>query len=377
MDQRTNRSEIPLVDLKRQYHSIAGDVNGKVHDVMESGWFVLGNNVDAFEKEFAAYCGVRHAVGVGSGTAALALALKALGIMRDDEVLTVPNTFIATAYAISYAAAKPSFVDIDAATHNMRTSEIERSITKKTRALLPVHLYGYPAEMPSILELAKRRDLPIVEDACQSHGSEYEGRKVGSFGDCACFSFFPSKNLGCYGDGGMVVTNSPEIAEKLRLLRNCGEKQKYHHSIVGYNSRLDEIQAAVLRVKLRHLDEWNEKRRRHARLYNDLLSGVLGISTPSEGSNAKHVYHLYVIRTRFRDELRSWLKRSSIVTGIHYPIPIHLQEPYKHLALNIGEFPVAERMANEIISLPMFPELTEDEIIYVCESIKEFAKSHV
>jgi len=361
---------VPFVDLKRQYDSIKDEVNTKINEVLQNTHFILGENSDAFEKEFANYCGVKYGVGVASGSDALTLNLKALGVNKGDEVITVPNTFIATVDAISRNGAKPVFVDIDPETYNIDVAEIEEKITDKTKAIIPVHLYGQPADMDEIIKIAKKYDLKIIEDACQAHGAEYKGKKVGSLSDVGCFSFYPAKNLGAYGDGGMVVTNNEQIAERIKMLRNYGQSKKYYHDFIGYNSRLDEIQAAVLRVKLRYLDEWNDKRREHAKLYNDLLENVSGIETPTEKEFVKHVYHLYVIRCKNRNELQNYLSSKGVSTGIHYPIPVHLQKAYKHLEYKEGDFPITEKYAKEILSLPMFPELTDEEIEVVVGLIR-------
>jgi len=363
---------VPFVDLKRQYDSIKDEVNTKINKVLQNTHFILGENSDAFEKEFANYCGVKYGVGVASGSDALTLNLKALGIGKGDEVITAPNTFIATVDAISRNGAKPVFVDIDPETYNIDVAEIEEKITDKTKAIIPVHLYGQPADMDEIIKIAKKYDLKIIEDACQAHGAEYKGKKVGSLSDVGCFSFYPAKNLGAYGDGGMVVTNNEQIAERIKMLRNYGQSKKYYHDFIGYNSRLDEIQAAVLRVKLRYLDEWNDKRREHAKLYNELLENVSGIETPTEKEFVKHVYHLYVIRCKNRNELQNYLSSKGVSTGIHYPIPVHLQKAYKHLEYKEGDFPITEKYAKEILSLPMFPELTDEEI----EAVVGLIRSH-
>jgi len=366
--------KVPLIDLKRQYYRIKDEVDKKIGEVLESGRFILGNNVEAFEDEFARYCGVKYAVGVASGTDALTLSLKALGLSDGDEVITVPNTFIATVDAISYSRATPIFVDIEPETYTMKVSDIKQKITKRTKAILPVHLYGHPVDMDPLLEIAEQNNLYVVEDACQAHGAKYKSKKVGSLGDCACFSFYPSKNLGACGDGGIVVTNEEEIAERIRILRDYGQKRKYEHVIIGYNSRLDEVQAAVLRVKLRYLDKWIEERRRNARKYNELLSEIHNITLPMEKSYAKHAYHLYVIRTRYRDEMQKWLSSNGISTLIHYPIPVHFQKAYSHLGIGKNSFPMTEECSGDVLSLPMFPELTEDEIRFVSQSIKEFVE---
>jgi len=362
---------IPTVDLKRQYYSIKEEIDNAIKNVLESGYFILGENVKLFEDEFSRYCNAKYGIGVASGTDALQLALRACGISRGDEVITVSNTAFPTAIAISYTGAKPVFVDVDE-TYTMDASRVEEKINEKTKAILPVHLYGQPADMDPILEIAKKHDLYVIEDACQAHGAEYKGRKVGSIGDIGCFSFYPTKNLGAYGDGGFITTNNEELAERLKLLRNYGQIERYNHAIKGYNSRLDEIQAAILRVKLKRLDKWNELRRRNAKLYSELIGEK--VIVPFERENSTHVYHLYVIRTKQRDELRKWLKSRGILTDVHYPTPIHLQKAYADLGLGEGSLPVTEKYANEILSLPMFPELTEEEISHIADAINEFEK---
>jgi dTDP-4-amino-4,6-dideoxygalactose transaminase len=365
--------EVPFVDLKRQYRSIKKDVDREVEAVLASGDFILGKNVAAFEEEFARYCGVKHAVGVASGTDALALSLKARGVGPGDQVITVANTFVATVDAISHNQADPVFVDIDDA-YTMDVTKVERLINKNVKAILPVHLFGQPVDMDPILELAKKHGIEVIEDAAQAHGAEYKGQRVGSFGDCACFSFYPAKNLGAYGDGGMVVTNDSGLVEKLRMLRQYGQKEKNNHLLIGHNSRLDEIQAAMLRVKLRHLDRWNSARRSNAKKYTEILGELNGLILPIEKEYAKHVYHLYVVRAKQRDRLQSWLKSAGVGTGVHYPLPVHLQKSYARLGVKKGSLPIAERCSEEILSLPMFPELTDAEIAYVCDSIKKFFK---
>jgi dTDP-4-amino-4,6-dideoxygalactose transaminase len=368
---------IPLVDLRRQYLYIKEEINHAFEVVLQSGIFIMGENVREFEREFAAYLGVRHAIGVASGTDALMLALRALGFENGDEVITVSFTFASTVDSIVHNSATPVFVDIDPKTYTLDVSQVKKLITEKTKAVIPVHIYGHPVDMGPLLEIAEENNLYVVEDACQAHGAEYRGRKVGSFGDCACFSFYPAKNLGAYGDGGILVTNDEQIAERMRMLRNYGERKKYYHSFIGYNSRLDEIQAAILRVKLKYLDKWVEARRRNARRYGELLSKIPNVTVPYEEPYAKHAYHLYVIRTKHREELRNWLSSQGVSTGIHYPIPIHLQESYRHLGLMEGSFPVAEKVTKEIFSLPMFPELTEGEICYVSKLVEEFMRLQV
>ncbi len=362
---------VPFVDLKAQYHSIEEEINQAIAKVLQNTDFILGEEVGIFEEEFARYCGAQFAVGVDSGISALELALRAYDIGPGDEVITTANTFIATTSAISFTGAKPVLVDIDPQTYNMDIQAIEPAIAEYTKAIIPVHIYGQPVDMDPIMEIAERNRLVVVEDACQAHGAAYKGRKVGSIGHVGCFSFYPAKNLGAYGDGGILVTNDPEIAEKVRMFRNYGQKEKYHHLFLAYNRRLDTLQAAVLRVKLRHLDKWNERRRNNANLYDHFLHNM-DIATPFEAPYAWHVYHLYVIRSVERDKLQSWLRFNGISTGIHYPIPIHLQQAYKDLGYQQGDFPVTEKYAGEILSLPMFPELTEKQIEFVCNKIKEF-----
>jgi len=372
---------IPLVDLKRQYASIRQEMDEKISGVLKSTAFILGPEVREFEKEFLAFCGTEHAVGVSSGTDALSLALLALDIGKGSEVITTPNTFIATAGAISHVGAQPVLVDVDPESYNIDSSLVEGAITKRTKAIIPVHLYGQPSEMEAILQVAKRHNIKVVEDACQAHGAEYRGRRVGSFGDISAFSFYPGKNLGAYGDGGAVITDKGELADRIRLLRDHGSPKKYYHEIIGYNARLDEIQAAILRVKLRYLNEWNEKRQGNAMLYNEYLKDLLdkgSVITPKEMSWAKHVYHLYVIQVEdgIRDKLIEHLNARGIGAQIHYPIPIHLQKAYKHLGYGEGSFPVAEKLAKRIISLPMFPELEHHEIEYIAQEIRAFFKQN-
>jgi len=363
---------IPFMDLKRQINAIQDDVATAIQEVLASGWFILGQQVEAFEGEFASYCNAQFGVGVGSGTEALHLALLACGIGPGDEVITAPNTAVFTVLAISFAGATPIFVDIHPESYNLDPVFLGEKITPRTKAIMPVHLYGQPADMEPILRIARQYGFKVIEDAAQAHGAEYHGRKVGSIGDIGCFSFYPTKNLGAYGDGGMVVTDDEEIAEKIRLLRNGGQRNRYHHVIRGYNSRLDEIQAAILRVKLRRLDEWNDARRERARLYNEMLDNS-DVVTPAEMAYGKHVYHLYATRSKHRDELREHLGARGVGTLIHYPIPVHLQEAYRDLGLHRGDFPVAEKCADEILSLPLYPELQEAEIERIVAAITSFA----
>jgi dTDP-4-amino-4,6-dideoxygalactose transaminase len=360
---------IKIVDFKREFEEISEEIRDAIHRVLKSGWFILGEETEEFEKEFSTYIGAKHGVAVNSGSDALYLALKALGVSKADEVITVSHTFISTVDAIARNHAQPVFVDIDPETCCIDTSQIECRITSRTKVILPVHLYGHPAEMDAIILIAARHGLVVVEDASQAHGAEYKGKKVGSIGNLGCFSFYPSKNLGAYGDAGMIVTSNKEAAEKLRMLRNYGQSQKYHYDFVGLNSRLDEIQAAILRVKLKHLDKWNERRRGIAWLYNELLAKS-GIALPVEKDYAKHVYHQYVIRSRERNILQQHLKENEIQTLIHYPVPVHKQKAYVNSYPN-SCLPVTERICGEILSLPMHPWLTRDEISTIVKVIKK------
>lgn len=339
--------------------------------VFNRAWFILGEEGEAFEQEFAAYLGARHGVGVGSGTEALHLALLACGVSAGDEVITVPNTAVPTISAISFANAKPVLVDIDPATYTMNVAQVEAAITPATKVLLPVHLYGQTANLAPLLEIARQHNLHVVEDACQAHGATFEQRKAGTYGEAGCFSFYPSKNLGAYGDGGFVCTDDPEIASRLRLLRNYGQTKRYYHATKGFNSRLDELQAAVLRRKLLYLDYWNARRRELARLYDQLLQG-LPIVLPQTMTWGEHVFHLYVIRCGRRDQLCSFLAERGIQTIIHYPVPVHCQEAYRDLNMPRGALPEAEKAAQEIVSLPLYPEIREEEIEFVAASIREF-----
>jgi dTDP-4-amino-4,6-dideoxygalactose transaminase len=370
---------VPFLDLTRQYKRIKKEILSATQRVYEKGRFILGEEVSAFEKEFSHYCGVRYGVGVGSGTDALYLALKATGIGEGDEVVTVANSFVATALAISFTGAKPLFVDIDPKTYTMDPNRLElllkrqkaKESGRKIKAVLPVHLYGHPAEMDSIMGIADRYELIVIEDACQAHGAKYGRKKVGSFGAMGCFSFYPTKNLGGYGDGGMVVTNHKRHDQNLRLLRCYGEREKYQHVLKGHNSRLDEIQAAILRVKLKYLDQWNEERRRKAKLYTKMLS-PLGVVCPSEKKGARHVYHLYTIKTRKRDFLQAFLKKKGIETLIHYPILIPLQKAYRELGYQRRDLLLTNLWSRKILSLPFFPEIKEYEMEEVVEGIRSF-----
>jgi len=365
--------QVPFVDLQAQYVTIRDEIQVAIQGVLDAGWFILGHHVESFEKAFAGYCGGGEAIGVGSGTEALHLALQACGVGPGDEVITVSNTFVATALAIDYVGAKPVFVDIDPVMYTIDVTQVEAYITPRTKAILPVHLFGQPADMDPILALAKAHGLHVIEDACQAHGAEYKGQRVGAIGDIGCFSFYPSKNLGAYGDGGLVLTHDPALADRVRLLRNYGQRRKYFHHIRGYNSRLDELQAAVLEAKLPHLDAWNDQRRRIAARYD------AGINThravlPGVRENVRHVYHLYVICTPYRDALHEWLSARGISTQIHYPVPIHRQEAYQDLGLPAGALPVTEQVCDQILSLPMYPELTDAQVNWVIESVNVFRK---
>jgi dTDP-4-amino-4,6-dideoxygalactose transaminase len=360
---------VPLLDLRAQYTTIREDVVSALLRVLDSTAFAGGPFVADFEKEFAAYCGCEFAAGVGNGTSALWLSLLALDVGPGDEVITVPNTFIATAEAISLCGATPVFVDIDPDTYTMDPDLLESAVTPRTKAVIPVDLYGQPADMDPILAIARRHGLYVIEDACQAHGAEYKGRKAGSLGDAGCFSFYPGKNLGAYGEAGAVVTNNAELAAKIRILRDHGQTEKYKHAMIGWNDRMDGFQGAVLSIKLKHLDKWNNARRGHARLYGALLEGVEHVILPREAVYARHIYHVYAIRVPRRDELLAALREKDIWCGIHYPIPIHLQKAYESLGYAKGSFPVAERCAQECLSLPMFPELTTEQIESVATEI--------
>ena len=359
---------VPFVDLRSQYLSIKKEIDEAIARVLDTTSFILGREVEAFEEAFAEYTGALFCVGLNSGTAAIQLAVTACGLGAGDEVIVPANTFFATAEGVSTAGATPVFVDADAASYNLDVSKIEAAITERTRAIMPVHLYGQSADLDPIFEIAERHKLLVIEDAAQAHGSLYKGRRVGALGQAGCFSFYPGKNLGAYGEGGAVVTNDAEVARRVRLLRDHGSERKYHHEIIGYNFRLEGIQGAVLRVKLRHLDKWNELRREHAARYTELLQAS-GLTLPGEMPYASHVYHLYVVQTDERDRLQQTLSEAGVQTGIHYPIPIHLQTAYAFLNHRRGDFPVAERQAERVLSLPMFPELTEEQIRHVAEAI--------
>ena len=363
--------QIPFVDLKAQYNSLSKEIDEALLRTTRSSAFILGPEVTKFEQEFAAYCQADHAIGVDSGTSALELILLALGVGPGDEVITAANTFIATVLAITSTGARPVLVDSDPTTYNIDVAKIEEAITNKTKVIMPVHLYGQPADMDAISLIANEHDLFVVEDACQAHGAQLNGNRIGSLGQASAFSFYPSKNLGAYGDGGMVVTNDKAIADSIKNLRNYGQSKKYHHETIGFNRRLDSLQAAILRVKLKHLNHWNESRREHAEEYNRLLKDV-DVETPKLLEGVEPVWHLYVIQTNERDQLRDYLSSCDIQTGIHYPIPIHLQKAYQNLKYQEGDFPVTEKYAQQILSLPMYAEMTSSQIQYVVDSINEF-----
>ena len=366
----TSSIRVPFVDLQAQYLTISSEINEAISSVIQHSRFILGSEVAAFESEFADYIGVKYAVGVGSGLAALELALRAYGIGAGDEVITVANTFIATVLAIMATGARPVLVDVDPATYNMDPSALEAAITPRTRAVMPVHLYGQAADLDPICAISKKNNLLVIEDAAQAHGALYGGKRAGSFGHAAGFSFFPAKNLGAYGDGGVVVTNDKSVAEKIRQLHNYGQREKYYHDVEGTNSRLDTLQAAVLRAKLRHLEEWNAQRRKHAETYNEVLA-PLHVVRPITRSGGNHVYHLYVIQLENRDAVQASLKSAGVDTGIHYPVPVHRQKACAGLGYLPGDFPVTEALAERILSLPMFAELTGEQIQHVAVSLMQ------
>ena len=366
--EKENGPMISLVDLQAQYRTIRLEIDAAIEQVVANASFILGEEVREFEEAFAAYCGVRYCIGVSSGTAALRLALEACGVGPGDEVITSPHTFVATAEAICHKGARPVFADIDPVSYNLDPAQVEQMITAKTKAILPVHLYGQPADMDSLLEIARRRDLKVIEDAAQAHGAEYRGSRVGGLGEAACFSFYPAKNLGAYGDAGAVVTNDPRVAESVRMLRDHGRHSKYEHKVIGFGERLDALQAAVLSVKLRHLDEWNDQRRQVALLYREMLDGY-NVPLPEEMHGVRHVYHLFVVRVPNRDAAIAKLKEAGIEAGVHYPVPLHLQPAFSWLGYREGDFPNAEQAAREVLSLPTYPELTEGEISRVVEAL--------
>jgi dTDP-4-amino-4,6-dideoxygalactose transaminase len=359
-----------MADLRGQYAALREEIGRALADVAESTAYVLGPKVAAFEKAFAAYVGSRHCVGVNSGTSALHLALLGAGVGPGDEVLTVPMTFIATSWAVTYVGARPVYVDVDAATRTMDVEQVEQRITPRTRALLPVHLYGQPADLGPLLEIGRRHGIPVIEDAAQAHGARYHGRGAGSLGLCGCFSFYPGKNLGAHGEAGAVVTDDDHIAARLRALRDHAQKERYHHDEIGFNYRMDAFQGAVLGVKLKHLERWTEARRALAVRYGAALVG-LPLELPAEAPGRRHVWYLYVVLHPQRDRIRADLEARGIQTGLHYPIPLHLQKAYRHLEHREGDFPVAERIGRECLTLPLFPEMTDEQQAAVFSALRE------
>ncbi|PIQ89607.1 MAG: transcriptional regulator [Candidatus Omnitrophica bacterium CG11_big_fil_rev_8_21_14_0_20_42_13] len=370
--------QIPLLDLKNQYHNIKGEIDSAIEGVLEKGSFILGENVALLEKELASFIGVSHAVGVASGTDALELSLRALGIKEKDEVITTPFTFIATAEVISIMGARPVFCDINLDDYNINHEEIRKKITKKTKAIIPVHLYGQPCDIEAIMSLAKEYNLKVIEDCAQAIGAEYKGKRAGSFGDCSGFSFFPSKNLGACGDAGMIGTKDEKVCRHLKMLRAHGSSKKYIHEIEGRNSRLDELQAAILRVKLKYINKWNQKRIRYAEIYTERLNSLEskhGIVLPRQLKGRLHIYHLYSIRAKERNSLKEFLERSGIHTAVHYPIPLHLQQAYKYLGYKKGDFPKSEQASEQVLSLPLYPEMSQEQVMVVSDKIAEFYRT--
>lgn len=393
--------DIPLIDLKAQYNTISKDLNTAVLEVLKSTKYIMDDNVTCFEKEFKEYLGVKHAISVGNGTDALVIALEAFNIGVGDEIITSPFTFFATAESISSVGATPVFVDVDLKTFNIDVNKIEEKITKNTKAIMPVHIFGQPADMDEIMAIAKKHNLIVIEDACQAIGSEYKGNKIGTIGHAACFSFFPTKNLGCAGDGGIIVTNDDSIATITKALRAHGSGEsgkkaynlingleeevtedflsdntiynplKYYNYLIGFNSRLDAMQAALLRVKLKHLDHWNNQRRATAQYYNEHLKHT-ELTIPFEAEHRKHVYHMYILQSENREKIISYLRSRGISTGIYYPVPLHLQKAYKKLGYRNGDMPISEYLSHRTFAIPMYPELTEDQKAYIVEVIKNF-----
>ncbi|MEP7072380.1 MAG: DegT/DnrJ/EryC1/StrS family aminotransferase [Verrucomicrobiota bacterium] len=368
--------KVPFLDLKAHHAPMRADFEAAIKNVLDSGIYASGPAVQQFEKEFATFCGCTQAIGVGNGTEALWFALLACGVGPGDEVITVPSTFMATAEAITYCGATPVFVDVDERTYTMNPDAIESAVTERTKAIVPVHLFGQCADMDPILEIGRDLDLTVIEDAAQAHGAEYKGRRAGSMGAAGCFSFYPGKNLGALGEAGAVVTNDEKFADIIRVLRDHGQVRKYHHTMIGWNGRMDAIQAALLSVKLRHLEHGNELRRTHARRYSDGFGGS-EVKTPLTADYSKHVFHIYAIRVPERDEVMRQLEAKGISTGVHYPVPVHLQEAYAHLGHGTGSFPVAEQIARDFVSLPMYPELSGEQVDYVIESVQAVAGAGV
>jgi dTDP-4-amino-4,6-dideoxygalactose transaminase len=383
-----NLKPIPLLDLKAQYSTIKGEIQAAIERVLDSQQFILGSEVEALEKELAEYCQCKFAFGVSSGTDALLLSLMAISIQPGDEVITTPYSFFATSGSIVRLGAKPVYVDIDPASFNIQSEQIGSKITSRTKAILPVHLAGQVANMGPIMDIAKQHGLYVIEDACQAIGADYMGKRAGSIGHLGCFSFFPSKNLGGYGDSGMVTCNDAALADRVSLLRNHGQRPKYHNHLVGGNFRMDAIQAAILRVKFNHLENWTQTRRKHASTYQHLFtkqaisiplneySVKSGIVLPAESGFGRHIYHLYMIRTKYRDELSTYLKIHGIGNEIYYPISLHLQECFNDLGFKLGDFPQSERAAKETLALPIYPELSEDMLSRIVDNVVEFQKSH-
>jgi dTDP-4-amino-4,6-dideoxygalactose transaminase len=364
--------QVPYLDLRAQYHSIKPEIDAAISTVLDSGQFILGEQVAAFEQEFAAYCGTAECIALNSGTSALHLALLAAGVGPGDEVITVPFTFVASVAAVIYTGARPVLIDIDPRSFTMDPAAIEAAITPRTKAILPVHLYGQTADMDPILEIARRHGLIVIEDAAQAHGAKHKGHSAGSIGDIGCFSFYPAKNLGAYGEGGAVTTSNPAYAQTIRRLRDWGTDRKYHHVVQGYNYRMEGFQGAILRVKLRHLEKWTEARRALAGKYDKLLAGC-GLNLPAEMPDDRHVYHLYTLRADDRDSLQSTLLTEGIQTAIHYAVPAHLQPAYSNLGYGRGSFPNAEAAADQVLSLPLYPELSEENLIRVARSVQKAA----
>lgn len=362
---------VPFIDLSAQYQEIKKEIKKPLEDLFVQSSFILGQEVKLLETEFAHYCRTKYAVGLNSGTDALFLSLLSLGIKEGDEVIVPAFTFIATALAVSFTGARPVFVDIDEKTYNIDPARIKKAITKKTKAIIPVHLYGQSADMQSILEIAKEYNLKVIEDAAQAHGALYHGKKCGSIADIGCFSFYPTKNLGAFGDAGMVVTNDKKIYEKILMLRDCGRKGRYEHVIKGYNSRLDTIQAIILRAKLKRLDKWNKKRQMNARYYSELLKDEKKIILPKASKYLSHIYHVYAVRLKNRDKVYDELRKRGIGVLIHYSKPLHLQKAYKELNYKKGDFPMAEKVSCEVISLPMSPHITKQQIMFVVKQLKQ------
>ena len=362
---------IPFVDLKAQYRSIKPEIDAAIGRVLETGAFALGPAVADFEKQFAPYCGVAFAAGVNTGTSALHLALLALGVGRGDEVIAPAMTFIATVSAIDYTGARPVLVDVEPGTCTMDPAKIEAAITPRTKAILPVHLYGQCADMDPILEIAKKHGLPVVEDCAQAHGAEYKGRRAGSMGVMGCFSFYPGKNLGAYGEGGAVVTDQPAHDKAIRMLRDWGTDKKYYHDLKGYNYRLEGIQGAVLGVKMKYIEAWTENRRAAAKLYREQLAGMPGVRVSQDATDRRHVYHVFAVFVKNRDEVAKRMQEAGVGVGIHYPIPVHLQKCFAELGYKSGDFPVAERIGAEELSLPIFPELSRDQVDQVVSALEK------